>query len=357
MIPATELDGSASGFRTTSSTSTSSSSTSSTSAAAATPSTRVLDGDEVRVEKELFGDAFRRAPRLTPLEARAIRLALEFVGPMIAAEAHTPLDRRPRRSSRRRSGSSSCARRRSPRLRDRRGGADPDAVRRDRAAAARRDRVPVAGRDRPRRGASSSPTASSARCRTGTCTPGTARATRRAASASTACAARRCSTRRSSRGPDSTPTSERATPASGSRRRWPAWRVERGAAQLADGSALEELRFGSPDWLVGEILSYRGEAVVLEPEELRARVAERARELLAELTRSGARRSMVDPRDSPPPGRQRAALGRPSRARWRSRPRAGSWNRPSRPARISSGPKGRVGDPPLRQPPRIIGPV
>ncbi|MGH3034022.1 MAG: WYL domain-containing protein, partial [Gaiellaceae bacterium] len=52
-----------------------------------------LDGDQVRVDKELFGDTFRRPPRLTPLEARAIRLALEFVGPMIAAEAHTPLDR------------------------------------------------------------------------------------------------------------------------------------------------------------------------------------------------------------------------------------------------------------------------
>ena len=52
-----------------------------------------LEGDEVYVEKELFGDTFRRPPRLTPLEARAIRLALEFVGPMIAAEAHTPLER------------------------------------------------------------------------------------------------------------------------------------------------------------------------------------------------------------------------------------------------------------------------
>ena len=31
--------------------------------------------------------------RLTPLEARAIRLALEYVGPMIAADAHTPLSR------------------------------------------------------------------------------------------------------------------------------------------------------------------------------------------------------------------------------------------------------------------------
>src|SRR4029078_11302909 len=52
-----------------------------------------LHGDEVHVDKELFGDTSRRPPRLTPLEARAIRLALEFVGPMIAAGAHTPLER------------------------------------------------------------------------------------------------------------------------------------------------------------------------------------------------------------------------------------------------------------------------
>src|SRR5439155_21537129 len=51
-----------------------------------------LRDEEVHVDKELYGDTFRAAPRLTPLEARAIRLALEFVGPMIAAEAHTPLD-------------------------------------------------------------------------------------------------------------------------------------------------------------------------------------------------------------------------------------------------------------------------
>src|SRR4051794_18881815 len=52
-----------------------------------------LRGDEVHVDKELWGDTFRSPPRLTPLEARAIRLALEFVGPMIAADAHTPLER------------------------------------------------------------------------------------------------------------------------------------------------------------------------------------------------------------------------------------------------------------------------
>src|SRR2546426_10797563 len=52
-----------------------------------------LEGDDVHVDKELYGDTFRLAPRLTPLEARAIGLALEFVGPMIAADAHNPLDR------------------------------------------------------------------------------------------------------------------------------------------------------------------------------------------------------------------------------------------------------------------------
>ena len=51
-----------------------------------------LRGDRVHVDKELFGDVFRRPPRLTPLEARAIRLALEFVGPMIAAGSRSALD-------------------------------------------------------------------------------------------------------------------------------------------------------------------------------------------------------------------------------------------------------------------------
>src|SRR5262249_46490960 len=52
-----------------------------------------LHGDKVHVDKELFGDTFRRAPRLTPFEARAIRLALEFVGPMVAGGSRPPLDR------------------------------------------------------------------------------------------------------------------------------------------------------------------------------------------------------------------------------------------------------------------------
>jgi hypothetical protein len=65
------------------------------------------------------------------------------------------------------------------------------------------------------------------------------------------------------------------------------WKVERGARPLEDGAAVLDAAVGSPEWLVGEILSDRGEAVVLEPEDLRAQVAERAVALAAEL-RAGA---------------------------------------------------------------------
>jgi predicted DNA-binding transcriptional regulator YafY len=68
------------------------------------------------------------------------------------------------------------------------------------------------------------------------------------------------------------------------------WRVERGAATiLSDGSAIEEVAVGGEEWLLGEILSYRGEAIVREPDELRQRIAERARELQSELGLSRVR--------------------------------------------------------------------
>jgi hypothetical protein len=54
------------------------------------------------------------------------------------------------------------------------------------------------------------------------------------------------------------------------------WEVERGARPLADGSAINEQKVGSPEWLIGEILRYRGEAELLEPPELR-RAHRRAR--------------------------------------------------------------------------------
>jgi proteasome accessory factor C len=61
------------------------------------------------------------------------------------------------------------------------------------------------------------------------------------------------------------------------------WAVERGARPLKDGTALTEMPVGSAEWLVGEILSYRGEAIVLEPDDLRRQIGARARELASEL--------------------------------------------------------------------------
>ena len=40
---------------------------------------------------------------------------------------------------------------------------------------------------------------------------------------------------------------------------------------------------GTHDWLIGEILADRGDAVVLEPADVRPAIAKRARELLREL--------------------------------------------------------------------------
>jgi predicted DNA-binding transcriptional regulator YafY len=61
------------------------------------------------------------------------------------------------------------------------------------------------------------------------------------------------------------------------------WEVEKGAHPLVDGAALSLRAVGSAEWLVGEVLSFRGEAVVLEPPELRQLVVSRARELEREL--------------------------------------------------------------------------
>src|SRR5262249_32491820 len=57
----------------------------------------------------------------------------------------------------------------------------------------------------------------------------------------------------------------------------------RGARPLADGSAINEQKIGSAEWLVGEILRYRGEAELLEPPELRRAIAKRAQSLGREL--------------------------------------------------------------------------
>jgi predicted DNA-binding transcriptional regulator YafY len=63
------------------------------------------------------------------------------------------------------------------------------------------------------------------------------------------------------------------------------WEIERGAMPLADGAAVKELQAGE-EWLIGEVLSFRGEAVVLEPVAMRKRIATRAKELDRELNLS-----------------------------------------------------------------------
>jgi predicted DNA-binding transcriptional regulator YafY len=65
-------------------------------------------------------------------------------------------------------------------------------------------------------------------------------------------------------------------------------RLERpGATALVKGQVLAEERVGGPDWLVGEILNWRGEAEVIGPADLRKQVARRARALAKKLRPAG----------------------------------------------------------------------
>ena len=57
---------------------------------------------------------------------------------------------------------------------------------------------------------------------------------------------------------------------------------------MAKGYALEELRFGSMEWIVGEILSHRGEAEVIEPASVRNEILSRAKRLKKALGRRPA---------------------------------------------------------------------
>ena len=64
------------------------------------------------------------------------------------------------------------------------------------------------------------------------------------------------------------------------------WEVEKGARPLVDGSALSERAVGSTDWVVGEVLSFRGDGVV-EPLSC-GRKCMRARELEREIREARA---------------------------------------------------------------------
>ena len=46
---------------------------------------------------------------------------------------------------------------------------------------------------------------------------------------------------------------------------------------------MAELKYGSKEWIVGEVLAWRGDAVVIEPAELRRELRDRAKTLAQEL--------------------------------------------------------------------------
>jgi proteasome accessory factor C len=255
-----------------------------------------LHGDEVHVDKELFGDTFRSAPRLTPLEARAIRLALEFVGPMIAADAHTPLDR-VRRKLEETFGEFDLAQTPEPHVER----AEEDLVARLTEAIRSKRLVKLdylkEGEDAPTTHLVEPYVIERELPHWYVHTWDRTRDGKRSFRLDRMKDARLTRERfdpRANFEPDRLSDARVArvhfSPAVAR------WRLERGAARpLADGSAVEETAVGSADWLVGEILSFRGEATVVEPADLRRRVATRARELARELgvvrlrARAGAR--------------------------------------------------------------------
>ena len=242
-----------------------------------------LRGDTVRVDKELFGDTFRAPPRLTPLEARAIRLALEFVGPMIAADARTPLER-VRAKLEETFGEFELVQTPEPHVQR----AEEDLVTTLSRGSRERRLVEI---DYLKEGEDEISThlvePYSLERRLPYWYVHTWDRTRDGERSFRLDRMRSARLQRAHFEPREgfDPHEFRdARPA----RIWYSkeiarWEVEKGASPLADGSAVAEKPVGSPEWLVGEILYYRGEAVVLEPPELRRAVAERAKDLQREL--------------------------------------------------------------------------
>jgi proteasome accessory factor BC len=244
--------------------------------------TELTDG-HVHVDKELWGDTFRMPPRLTPLEARAIRLALEYVGPMIAADAHTPLDK-VRRKLEETFGQFELAQTPEPTIEL----AEEDLI----GTLAR-------GRDEQRlveieyqKEVDAQPSTRVVEAyrferalphwyvHTWDRTSNGERSFRLDRMRSAKLLREKFEPRedfvltrlRGARVARVLYTPEIAR-----------YETERGAQQLVGGYAFREIPVGSDEWLESDILSKRGEAVVLEPAELRSRIALRARELAKQL--------------------------------------------------------------------------
>jgi proteasome accessory factor C len=245
----------------------------------------VHDGDVVRVDKELYGDVFRRPPKLTPLEARAIRLAIEYVGPTIAAEAHTPL-KRVRRKLEETFGRFDLAGTPEPRV-----ASDEEALVKVLSEGAEKRRIveleylkdgdesPTLRRVEPYTIERELPVW---RVHTWDRTVDAARTFRldRMRSATL--------TDESFEPRDGFDPSYLRNPRMARLLHAPAiarWKLERGARPLTDGSAIADIPYKTEDWLLSEVLADRGETVVLEPQRLREIVAKRARRLQRETGR------------------------------------------------------------------------
>jgi proteasome accessory factor BC len=248
-----------------------------------------LDGDTIRVDKELFGDTFRAPPRLTPLEARAIRLALEFVGPMIAADARSPLER-VRSKLEETFGEFELAQTPEPHVRR----AEEDLVGTLSRGLRERRLVEV---DYLKEGEEEVSTHlvepySLERklpywyVHTWDRTRDGERSFRLDRMRSARLQRRHFDPRE---GFDPHEFRDARTARIWYSKEIARWEFEKGARRLKDGSAAAERPVGSPEWLVGEILSYRGEAVVLEPPELRKEIADRAQAVQRELGLSRVR--------------------------------------------------------------------
>jgi predicted DNA-binding transcriptional regulator YafY len=247
-----------------------------------------LENGVVRVDKELFGDTFRKPPRLTPLEARAIQLALEFVGPSIAAQANTQLDRVRQK------------------LADTFGEFDVEEPP-DRIALSEEEGLiaTLSKAIAEHRVVEIEYTAVGEETSVRVIEPHALERelpwwyvhswdrTRDAQRSFRLDRMRRAELLEESFEPRGEVVPQKLRDVSTARVLFSPvvgrWRVERGAHPLAKGYALEEVRFGSLDWLVGEILSYRGEAEVLEPVELRREVLQRAKRLKSLLGKKPAR--------------------------------------------------------------------
>jgi proteasome accessory factor BC len=237
----------------------------------------------VHVDKELWGDTFRLAPRLTPLEARAIRLALEYVGPMIAVDAHTPLER-VRKKLEETFGQFELQQTPEPHV----GPSEEDLV----STLARGMREHRLVEIEYQKESDVQPSTRLIEAykferalpwwyvHTWDRTSDGERSFRLDRMRSAKLTKEKFVARDDFE-PVRLRNARRAlvlyTPAIAR------YEVERGARRLTDKSGLREIPVGSDEWLESEILSKRGEAIVLEPADLRVRIAERARSLAKEL--------------------------------------------------------------------------